>query len=71
MTTYEYIQTEVTPTRFHELVRAGLVPLQTAFHLQVYEWHMDNGRSQQKTAEHFRIPKSSVGYAVRKMKRII
>lgn len=71
MSIYEYIQREITRERFNELVRVGLINVHTSAHLEIYEWHIRNGRSQMKTAKHFRIPASSVGYAVTKMTRQI
>lgn len=71
MTTYEYITTKITPAQFKEMVRAGIIPIQMATYLQIYEWHIKNGKSQRKTGEHFHMSQQSVGYAVRKMKNKI
>lgn len=67
MTTYEFIKKELTKEQFTALVKLGVISCMTAFHMEVYEWHITHGRSQRLTSQHFGISPASVGFAMRKM----
>lgn len=69
MTTYEYITKRIGKERFDEHVRAGIISMNLKVYLQIYEWHMSNGRKRNVTAEHFKVSNGLVGYAVYTMRR--
>lgn len=71
MTTYEYLTKEIGEKRCKELARAGIVSVQVLMYADIYRWHLANGKSRRKTASQFKMPESSVGYAIMRMKKQI
>ncbi len=71
MTAYEYIRMTLTAEQVSGLAKAGLIAPNTAQYIIIYEWHLSNGRSKKKTAQHFGMKPSTVGYAISQMKKQI
>lgn len=71
MTLYEYITQELTQEQFNRLVRVGLVSSSIPLYKSIYEFHVANGCRREKTQQHFHMPSSTIGYALRIMKKQI
>ena len=69
MTAYEYIRQTLTDEQVAGLAKAGIIAPNTALYIEIYEWHISNGRSKKKTAEHFRLKPSTTAYAISQMKK--
>lgn len=69
MMMYQYIRDRIPDMRFREMIRIGLIPATTGYYYDVYMWHIEHGRSEAKTTEHFKIPKSTFSHIRKTMKR--
>ncbi len=67
MKTYDYIKQEVTPDRLRTMIAAGLVSAKIGTYYRIYEWHINNGQSKKKTAEHFGLKPSTTAFAIHQM----
>lgn len=71
MTTYEYLTQEIGLDKVKQLARAGVVNIQVLMYAEIYQWHRENGNSRRRTAQQFKMPESSVGYAIMRMRKQI
>lgn len=71
MTTYQFIKEELSEEQLAKMVKGGIISSTLYAHYQIYDWHVNNGRSDEKTAEHFKMSRSSVSYARKQMKQEI
>lgn len=67
----DYITKEIGREKLSLLIKNGLIQPQIATYVEIYEWHVKNGRSRLATAKHFKVTSALVGYAVTKMKQEI
>lgn len=71
MTTYDYIKGTLTDDQIRGLSRAGIIAPNTAQYIEIYAWHIANGRSKKRTAEHFGLKPSTTAYAISQMNKPI
>ena len=71
MTTYDYLTTIVGTDKVQTLARTGVISAKMILYMQIYKFHIENGRKRSLTMEHFGMPIASVGYALQLMKREI
>lgn len=71
MTTYDYLTTVIGVDKVQTLVRAGVVSANTMLYMQIYKFHIENGKKRSLTMKQFGMPIASIGYALQLMKREI
>lgn len=71
MTAFELVTSTLTAEQINRLAHAGIIAPNTAMYIKIYAWHIANGKSKQKTAEHFRLKPSTAGYAISQMNKTV
>ncbi len=71
MTAFELVTSTLTAEQIKQLSHAGIIAPNTAQYIEIYAWHIANGKSKQKTADHFRLKPSTAGYAISQMNKSI
>ena len=71
MNAFELVTSTLTAEQINRLAHAGIIAPNTAMYIEIYAWHIANGRSKQKTADHFRLKLSTAGYAISQMNKTV
>lgn len=71
MTAFEYITGTISQEQIEKLSKCGILAPNTAQAVTIYRWHISNGRSKKKTAEHFGMKPSTTAYWISIMNKQI
>ena len=71
MTAFDLVNSTLTADQIRRLSRAGIIAPNTAQYVEIYAWHIANGRSTHKTAKHFVMKVSTTAYAITQMNKTI
>jgi len=71
MNAFELVNSTLTKDQISRLARAGIIAPNTAQYVEIYAWHIANGRSKQKTAQHFGMKPSTTAYAISQMSKTV
>ena len=71
MNAFELVTSTLTAEQINRLAHAGIFFFNDTATTEIYTWHIANGKSKQKTAEHFRLKLSTAGYAISQMNKTV